>query len=174
MYDLRQRFPKEYLDRIDVLSIDGRVVDAAGWNVQQSIWQPGMKLVYDDVDIGSRLGNRYLGPGWTVEQREPTGDVTFVRAVTRRAVVFASLPAGAAEVVLRVSAPAAGGPRSTLIEVDGRPAAQLTASGPGGYRDVVINVPADPARPSVSQLTLIFDAEGRQDFIFKLDRLTVR
>ena len=40
MYDPRQRFPKEYLDRLDLLSIDGRMLDAASWHVQRSIWNP--------------------------------------------------------------------------------------------------------------------------------------
>src|SRR5688572_16817467 len=44
MYDPRQRFPKEYLDRLDLLSIDGPMLDAASWHVQRSIWNPRARL----------------------------------------------------------------------------------------------------------------------------------
>ncbi len=42
MYDPRQRFPKTYVDRLDVLSIDGRVADPSSWHFQRSIWDPAV------------------------------------------------------------------------------------------------------------------------------------
>ena len=38
------RFPKTFLDRLDVLTIDGRVLDAASWNVKRLIWRPDVRL----------------------------------------------------------------------------------------------------------------------------------
>jgi len=178
MYNPHQRFPKGYLDRVDVLSIDGHVVDAAARNVQRLIWRPDVRLASRDVDLGPRRpGNYYLGPGWSFERREATtgsGEVTFVQPLTNRAFLSASLPPGAVDLVLRASSPPAGELQAIGVEVDGRPAARLNPSGPEGYRDMVIAVPSDPARPAVSQIALQFESGGRDAFVFKLDRLMIR
>lgn len=176
MYNPHVRFPKAYLDRLDVLTIDGHVLDAAAWNVRQLIWQPDLRLDGREVDLGPRTGNYYMGPGWSLERRETADDreVTFVQALTARAIISASLPASAVQLVLRASAPAGAGPTSIRVDVDGKPAGQPDLTGPDGYRDIVIAVPPDASRPPVSHITLYFDAGGRDDFVFKLDRLTIR
>jgi len=176
MYNPHVRFPKAYLDRLDVLTIDGHVLDAAAWNVRQLIWRPDLRLDGRDIDLGPRTGNYYMGPGWSLERREPEGEreVTFVQALTARAIISASLPASAVQLVLRASAPADNGPTSIRADVDGKPAGQANLAGPDGYRDVVITVPPDESRPAVSHITLYFEAGGRDDFVFKLDRLTIR
>ena len=56
------RFPKAYLDRLDLLTIDGRVLDAASWNVQRLIWRPDVRLEERDVDLGPRSGQSLM-PG---------------------------------------------------------------------------------------------------------------
>jgi hypothetical protein len=165
------------LDRVDVLTIDGRVLDARAWNVQRLIWRPDLRLDAQDVDAGARAGNLYLGPGWSLERREPPGDsseLTFVQALTPRAVISASLPTRAVDLVLRASSPAATRPGALRINVDGRPAAQPNLAGPDGYRDIVIALPQDPSRPPVSEIALHFDIGGREDFVFKLDRFLIR
>lgn len=177
MYNPHVRFPKAYLDRLDVLTIDGSVLDAKAWNVQRLIWRPGLRLDARDVDAGSRSGNLYLGPGWSLERRETAGDsgeITFVQALTNRAIISASLPTRAVELVLRASSPADAGPRSIRVDVDGRPAAQPHLAGRDGYRDIAIPIPQDLSRPPVSDITLHFDRGGRDDFVFKLDRLMIR
>jgi hypothetical protein len=176
MYNPHVRFPKAYLDRLDVLTIDGHVLDAAAWNVRQLIWRPDLRLDSRDVDLGPRTGNYYMGPGWSLERRESEGDreVTFVQALTSRAIISASLPATAVQLILRASSPTATGPTSVRVDVDGKPAGQSNLAGPDGYRNVIIAVPADPSRPAVSHITLNFDTDGRDDFVFKLDRLTIR
>ena len=151
------RFPKEYLDRLDVLTIDGRVLDAAAWNVQRLIWRPDLRLDKQDVDAGSRSGNLYLGPGWSLERRERTsgsGEMTFVQPLTNRAIISASLPTRAVELVLRASSPADAGPRSLRVQVDGRPSGQpncparmATAISPFRFRRI------RRARPSVKSLS---------------------
>ncbi|RPI55069.1 MAG: hypothetical protein EHM55_08965 [Acidobacteria bacterium] len=176
MYDPRQRFPKEYLDRIDVLSIDGRSTDAASWHVQRSIWNPNARLDARDIDVGPREAHRYLGPGWSFEQREHASggdEVTFARPATPKAVIFASLPAGAVELVLRASTSA--GPASAVVRVvvDGRETARLEVEG-AAYRDYPVRIPADSARPSISEITLHLEGDRDETPVFKLDRLTIR
>jgi hypothetical protein len=177
MYNPHLRFPKAYLDRVDVLTIDGRVLDAASWNVERMIWRPDVRLEGRDVDLGPRTGNYYLGPGWSLERREAAAnsqEMTFVQPLTNRAVVFASLPAGASELVLRASSPAETGARSIRANVDGQPVAKPISTIQNGYGDIAIPIPPAPARPAVSTITLQFDTGGRPDFVFKLDRLTIR
>ena len=118
MYDLRQRFPKEYFTRLDVLAMDGPIVDAAGWRLERVIWRPDVRIDAREIDIGTRSGDAYVGPGWSVQQRESggqSGNVTFVRALTRQAVLFASLPAGASDVLLRVASSTNRAPRSVRV-----------------------------------------------------------
>ena len=177
MYNPHVRFPKMYLDRIDVLTIEGRVLDAQAWNVRQLIWQPDLRLDARDVDLGPRTGNYYLGPGWSLERREAAGNAqptTFVQALTNRVIIAASLPANAAELVLRASSPPDAGPRAIHVGVDGRPIATLNPPARDGYGDIAVSIPQDASRPRISQITLRFDAGGRPDFVFKLDRLTIR
>ena len=177
MYNPHVRFPKGRLDRLDVLTIDGHVLDGAAWNVERLIWRPDLRLDSRDVDLGPHTGNYYLGPGWSLERRESGGnsqEITFVQALTVRAVISAALPAAAVQLVLRASSPAEAGPRSISVDVDGWPAVQPNLMGPDGYRDIVIALPPDPSRPPISNITLRFDAGGRSDFVFKLDRLTIR
>ena len=177
MYNPHVRFPKAYLDRLDVLTIDGSVLDAAAWDVEKLIWRPDVRLDNRDVDLGPRTGNYYLGPGWSLEKLEGAGDAqqtTFVQALTNRAIIGVSLPASAAALVLRAESPPETGPRSIAIDVDGRPVATSNPAARRGYADISISIPADPARPPVSHITLRFDNGGRPDFVFKLDRLTVK
>jgi hypothetical protein len=177
MYNPHVRFPKAHLDRLDVLTIDGRVLDAAAWNVERLIWRPDLRLDSRAVDLGPRTGNYYLGPGWSLEKREAAGDsqqTTFVQALTNRAIIAASLPTAAVELVLRASSPVESGPQSIGVDVDGRPAPKPNPSTRDGYGDILITIPPDPSRPPISHITLHFDAGGRPDFVFKLDRLTIR
>jgi hypothetical protein len=177
MYDPHIRFPEQYLDRVDVLTIDRRVLDGSGWNVRQLIWRPDLQLDGGDVDLGPRAANLYLGPGWSLERRERIADsheITFVQALTPRTIISVSLPRTAAEIVLRASSPSDANLRSIRVEVDGKPAPPLLPTGSNGYSDLVITVPANPARPAVSEVALHFDAGGRDEFVFKLDRLRVR
>jgi hypothetical protein len=177
MYNPHVRFPKQYLDRVDTLTIDGRVLDAGAWNVQRLFWRPDLRLDPRDVDAGNRDANVYLGPGWSLEKRERAGDggeLNFVQALTNRAIISASLPAQAVQLVLRASSAPETGPRSVRADVDGRPGGQAALAGQSGYRDIVLPLPADPSRPPVSAITLHFDSGGRETFDFKLDRFTIR
>lgn len=176
MYNPHVRFPKAYLDRVDVLTIDGRVLDATAWNVQRLIWHPDLRLDMQTVDAGPRSGNLYLGPGWSLERRESSGagEVTFVQPLTIRAIISASLPARAVDLVLRASSPPPEGPRALRVDVDGRQAGHRSLTAAGGYHDVTISLPPDSSRPPVSEITLHFDSGGRDSFVFKLDRISVK
>ena len=176
MYDPRQRFPKEYLERLDLLSIDGPMLNAASWHLQRSIWNPRVRLEARDIDVGGRDAHTYLGPGWSFGQSEPAvsgGVVTFAQPVTAKAVLYSSLPSNAVELVLHASSPAATAPDSVTVDVDGHAISKLRVE-PGGYRDMSVRIPADAGRPSISEITLQFDSGGHNGFVFKLDRLLVR
>ena len=176
MYDPRQRFPKEYLDRIDLLSIEGPLIDAASWHVNRSIWNPNARLEGRDIDVGPREAHRYLGPGWSFEQHERDADgaaVTFARPVTPRTVIFASLPRGPAELVLRASTAPGHAPESIDVLVDGRQTARLMMEG-SDYRDLPVSIPADPGRPSISEITLQLKGAVDETPVFRLDRISIR
>ena len=175
MYDFRQRFPKTYLDRLDVLSIDGRIEDAAGWNVQQTIFSPELTFDARDIDFGTRAAARHAGPGWSLDQREPggaAGDVTFIRALTSRAALFAHLPRERVDLVFRLSVPDRR-TESARIEIDGREVARLTPASEG-FRDYTVSVPGDTARPSISSVVLHFSVRESAAPNVRLDRLIVR
>src|SRR5687768_10768217 len=141
MYDPRHRFPKGYLERMDVLSIDGRVIDADAWNVQHSIWRFDLRRDVGDVDIGPRASYDYLGAGWSLSHSERSGQsgaVTFVRPVTKKAVLFASLPTGITSLTLRASSAPT---ESIRVEVDGRDLGALRKSNASGYTDHTISIP---------------------------------
>jgi hypothetical protein len=176
MYDPRQRFPKEYLDRLDLLSIDGRMLDAASWHVQRSIWNPRVRLEDRDIDVGPREAHRYLGPGWSFGQREPSGtggEVTFAQPVTAKAVLFASLPAGPVDLVLRASSSPVPAPAWLNVDVDGHQLSKMQLEG-DGYRDVSVRIPADPGRPSISEITLHLESGSSNVPVFKLDRIDIK
>ena len=177
MYDPRQRFPKEYLDRLDLLSIDGRLIDAASWRVQRSIWSPHAELDSRDIDVGPREAHRYLGPGWSFGQHEPAGsggEVTFAQAVTVKSVLYASLPVGAINIILRASSSPGPAPDWLTVQVDGRHIAKVKTDG-NGYRELPVRVPPDAARPAISEITLSFESGASTGVpVFKLDRISLR
>jgi hypothetical protein len=176
MFDLRERFPSAFLSRLDVVTIEGRVVDAAGWGFQRSVWRAGVRLDARNIDAGERSANPYIGPGWSAAQRETSGEsgnVTFVRAAAPRAWLFASLAPAATEIVLQAASPKDRRPKSVLVDIDGQPATRVDVTGDDRYRDYVVRVPANPQRPPVSHIGLRFEADTN-GFVFKLDRMTIR
>ena len=128
---------------------------------------------------GPRSGNLYLGPGLVardaVSEPATRAEITFVQALTSRAIISASLPTRAVDLVLRASSPADTGPQSMRVDVDGRP---VRSAEPLWLATAIatslISIPQDPSRPPVSEITLHFDSGGRDSFVFKLDRLSVK
>ncbi len=176
MYDPRQRFPKDYLDRIDVLTIDGPLVDAASWHADRSFWNPTVRLEAGDIDVGPRAAHRFLGPGWSFEERERSAggaEVTYARPVTSKAVIFVSLPKGSVELVLRASAAPGPMPERVGVSLEGRELTRLTMNATG-YQDLTIRIPADPIRPAISEIVLDLGERNGQLPLFKLDRLIIR
>jgi hypothetical protein len=175
MYDLRERFPTDHFRRMDVMSIQGRVVDAAGWIPRHSIWRPDMRLEAGEIDVGTDAGDPHLGEGWAEHRRESLWlgeEVTFVRALARRAVLFATLPAGESELVLRVAS-ADHAPQTLRVDVDGRTVARRTLLPRDRYGDLAIQVPAHPDRPAISEIALHFEPRAPDEYQFKLDRVRV-
>ena len=175
MYDLRERFPTSYFRRLDVMSIEGRVVDARGWIPRHSIWGPGLKLEADEIDVGTNAADLHLGEGWAEHRRESRWlgrEVTFARALARRAVLFATLPAGESELVLRIAS-THNAPQIVRVDVDGRTVARLTLLSGDGYGDRAIEVPADRERPAISEIALHFETQAPREYEFKLDRVRI-
>ena len=177
MYDLQFRFPEGYLNRLDLLTVDRISTDATGWDWERSVLPPDQELQLLDVDFGEGRNTRYLGPGWSrgvVETAEDEGEVSFVGAISERAVIFASLPQGMMELVARVSAPSDGGLESIRVSLDGRSIDRWRPGMRLGYQDYVARVPPDAERPHVSAITLEFDASTDDDVLAKLDRISAR
>ena len=172
MYDPRQRWPQGFLDRIDLLSIDGGTIDAASWHVQQSIWNPAQRLDGRDIDVGPREAHRYLGPGWSFGKQEQAGgsDVTYAQAVTPKVVIYASLPGSPVQLVMRASSEPGPVPESIAVSVNGREVATVRPAD-NGYGELSVNVPADPRRPTISEITVHLHGTGTP--MFKLDRLRI-
>jgi hypothetical protein len=171
MYDFRLRFPKEYLDRIHLLSIDGRVVDAQGWNVDRTLWPPSKVLPAGVVDFLSADSHWYLGPGWSMDRQETpegAGRVTFVQAMTKRPVLF--VPSTARQLVLRARASERG---SMQIDVDGHRMGAVTIEA-GGYRDYSIDLTNARSKAPIASVTLGFDAMADGGEGFRLDRLVIQ
>ena len=176
MYDLRQRFPETYLDRLDLLSVERRVTDATGWNFERSIMAPNLSLPASDIDFGRGSDTTYLGPGWSPEYEEwipGEGMVSFVRGVSGRAVIFASLPQEAVALVTRLSA-TDGGLESIHVAVDGHEVERWGSLDRDGYQDYSASIPADPARPPISTITFHFNAPTTDRFLVQLDRIRFR
>ena len=171
MYDVRQRFPKQYLDRIHLLSIDRKVVDAAGWSVAETAWPPTFTLAPGTIDFLTAGSHLYLGAGWSMDRQESAGEsgrVTFVQPLTKRAVLF--VPADARELVLRARS---SRPGTLAVNIAGRAAEPLTIV-PDSYRDYSIRIATRPPRSTISTVTLAFDAIADAGRTFKLDRIVVR
>ena len=177
MYDLRSRFPEAYLSRLDLLTVEGNSVDARGWNWARSIMPPDQRLPAGDLDFGEGRNTAHLGPGWSRGTQESLADkeeISFVRGLSERAVIFVSLPPGAVELVAHLSAPEDGGLESIEVAIDGRNIARWHPLARNGYRDYLASIPADPARPPITRINFHFDAPTTDDFLVKVDRISFR
>jgi hypothetical protein len=94
--------------------------------------------------------------------------ITFVEAVTRRAVVF--VPSDARELILRARFVKGG---LAEVIVDGRPMGRLALE-PGGYREYPIQLSTTDEPSAISTVTLAFEAMPNPGEGFRLDRLSVR
>ena len=172
MYHPQQRFLTGYLERLDVLSINGKVIDAAAWNVEHTIWPPDVTIDARDIDVGLRESHRFLGPGWSFGRTESAAadaGVTYASPVTKRAVIFVSLPPGTLQLTFTA---ASNMPQSVRLEIDGRETGRLQMPGGNRYSDQTVSAGAG-SRPKVSELVLCFEPTENGQLDFKLDRLLV-
>ena len=152
------------------------MLNAGSWHLQRSIWNPRVRLESREIDVGPREAQRYLGPGWSFGQNEPadgSGEVTFAQAVTAKAVLYASLPAGRVNVVLRGASSPGSAPDILNVQVDGRQISKLKMGG-DGYRDLSVSIPPDAERPTISEITLHLEGGGSDTPVFKLDRIVIQ
>ena len=106
MYDVRQRFPDSYLDRLDILSIENSMLDAARWSYTRSILNPDWEASVGVIDVGTAKATVHLGPGWSRGDHETIngeGEVSFAWGLGRQAVVFAALPRDATELSVHLA-----------------------------------------------------------------------
>ena len=177
MYDLRFRFPETHLNRLDLLTVEGRSTDATGWNLARSVMPPDQRLEPVEIDFGEGLDTAYLGPGWSRATQESTGDgkeTSLVFGISEQAVIFVSLPPEPVELVARLSAPEHARLESIEVGVEGRTIAHWGSVDPDGYRDYAASIPADPDRPPISSITFHFDASTTDDILVKLNRVSFR
>jgi hypothetical protein len=176
-YDLRFRFPETHLNRLDVLSVRGKSVDATGWNLVRSVMPPDLRLEPGDIDFGDGRNTAYLGPGWSRATQESAGEkeaTSFVFGISRQAVIFVSLPPDPVELVARMASPEDGQLNTVEVAVDGEQVAQWSPQGRTAYQDYSTLIPADPARPPISQITLTFESPTVVDAHVKLEGFSVR
>ena len=174
MYDLDQRFPDGYLDRLDVIAVASRSVDASGWSWRRSVLSPNLTLTAAGVEMGSSRAEQHLGPGWAVRRPGRDEDAAAVWGISERAVVYASLPHGRIELVARVSAPVDDGVESIKVSVDWSLVERWETLEREGYQDYSAVIPADPTRPAVSIITFRFATPGVDDFEVMFERLSFR
>ena len=177
IYDLRFRFPDGYLNRLDLLTVDRISTDATGWDWDRSVLPPDQDVRLTEADFGEGRNMVHLGPGWSrgvVESTEHDGRVSFVGAMSERAVIFASLPQGGLELLARLSAPSDGGLDSIRVGLDGRSIDRWRPAQANGYQDYVALIPPDRERPHISTITFQFEGSTTDDFRAKLDRISAR
>ena len=176
MYDVRQRFPDGYLDRLDLLSIENSMLDGAGWIYRRSILNPDWEFNVRVIDLGTADATMYLGPGWSPGDHETLdgeGEVSFAWGLGQQAVVFASLPRDATE----LSAYLASTAEITLeVDVDGRVVGRHRFPPERDrYRRYSVRIPSDPQRPPISSVTFRFiPHENDRDAMMKFDSISFR
>ena len=168
-----QRFPKGYLARLDVITIERDLLDASGWTHERSILPPDLELPAQTIDLGTDDAGPYLGPGWSRSKTEEIDgrEITFAWGLGRRAAVFASLPSGTAQLTVRLSA-AENRNKVVELEIDGRRLGRITVRGER-YQDVTLQIPPDPDRPRISWIVFHFRPIAQADAAgVKVDRIS--
>jgi hypothetical protein len=173
MYDVSERFPRGYLSRLDVISIERTLADASGWRHERTIVPPNTRLDARAIDVGTDEATPYLGPGWSTGSNESVNgsELSFAWGMGEQAVLLASLPREAITLMARLAAPPGAGLTSIEIEVDGRVVQRWIAAKTEDYQDYSAAIPPDPARPPVSALTFHFASPLKTDLVVKLDRV---
>jgi hypothetical protein len=99
--------------------------------------------------------------------------VTFAQQVTAKAVLYASLPPGPVDVVLRASSSPGPAPDLLNVQVDGHQISKVKVDG-SGYGDLSVRIPADSERPAISEITLHLEGGSSDVPVFKLDRIVIQ
>jgi len=175
MYDVSQRFPAGYLERLDLLTIDGSLLDAGLWNFSRSIMPPDADYSAVEIDLGAPDAMRFLGPGWVLPVRnleeDPAG-VTFALGQGRQAAIFVTLPGDSAEFTARIESAEESAWDEIEVRLDGRVLGRWIPAG-DGYRDYTVRIPADPVRPAVSTVTFHFVSRAAGATGVRFDRILI-
>ena len=154
------RFPTNYFERLDIFSIDGKMLNAADWSYRNTIFAPDHLLAAETIDVGTRSARPHLGEGWGKDETEPEDDTTFVWAVGDRATVYTSLPHRSRELMSRLRSPRVNDPQVVEVEVDGRSVGKWEPAW-GSYRELSLLIPEDQDRPQISSITFRFTRDRR-------------
>ena len=168
MYDVNQRFPAGYLKRLDLLTIDGSLLDAGLWNFSRSIMPPDADYSASDIDLGAREARRFLGPGWGWVSQGGT----FALGQGRQAAIFVTLPGESTELTALVESAEESAWEEIEVRLDGRVLGRWTPAG-DGYRDYTLQIPADPLRPAVSTVTFHFVYLAAEATGVRFDRILI-
>ena len=176
VYDWRDnRFPYEYFERLDIFSIDGKMLNTADWSYQKTIFAPDHLLATETIDVGSRSARPHLGEGWGKDETEQEDGTTFVWAVGDRATVYASLPHRSAELTARLQSLRINDPQIVEVEVDGRSVGKWELAW-GSYEELSLLIPEDQDRPQISSITFRFARDrrvGAERLSVKFDRVVI-
>ncbi len=168
-----QRFPKGYLARLDMITVERDLLDGGGWAHERSILPPDLELTAQTIDLGTNDAVPYLGPGWSRSRTEEIGgrETTFAWGLGRQATVFASLPSGTARLTARLSA-AENRDKVVELEIDGTRLGRINLRGER-YQDVTFQIPSAPDRPRISSIVLHFRPIAQPDAPgVKVDRIS--
>ncbi|MCH7751757.1 MAG: hypothetical protein IH898_06330 [Planctomycetes bacterium] len=172
---ISQRFPEGYLKRLDLLTIDGSLLDASLWHFSRSIMPPDADYSAADIDLGAREAMRFLGPGWVPPggdfEEDPEGG-TFALGQGKQAVIFVTLPGDSTELTARVESAKESAWDEIEVWLDGRVLGRWIPAG-DGYRDYTLQIPADPLRPAVSTVTFHFVSRAAEATGVRFDRILI-
>ena len=149
------RFPDQYFDRLEIFSIDGKMLNDANWSYQNTIFASDRRLVAATIDVGSTSARHHLGANWGNNRKERADGTTFAWATGDRATVYASLPQRSTELVARLQSPSFNDPQVIEVEVDGRSVGRWEPVS-GEYQEFSLLLPEDDDRPPISSITFHF------------------
>ena len=148
-----------HLSALHRYGIDGPVLEGNSWRHLETVFAPGLTLEADRIDLGTPEARRHLGPTWGADERDPDTGTRFVRARGARSSVFLSLPPKRPiELVASLCSPYHR--QSVSVLLDGVELGRWNLEPSAEFRDHVVQIPAVPERPPISELQFRFARRG--------------
>ena len=156
------RFPRSYFNKLEIFSIDGKMLNADDWSYQDTIFASGDLPTAATIDVGSNPARRQLGAGWGRNRKERKDGTTFAWATGDWATVYASLPQRSTELTARLWSGGVNDPQVIEVEVDGRSVGRWEPA-PNRYQELSLLIPEDQDRPGISSITFRFARHRQND-----------